>query len=306
MLKKLSMRKIAVTTLSLFLITLIYLLPNNEKEIKMDNITYTSYEEYKTVFLLDSNLYLSEVKVNITSEKIEEILINKLNSLIINSDNIPKGFQGIIPKDTKILDLTVDNQICTVNFSSDLLRISPVLEEKMIEAIVYSILEEKGVNKVIIKVDGNNLTRLPNSNKLLPNIFDKSYGINKDFEINHLYNLTSTTIYFVGENDKDTYYVPVTKINNNNEEKVKVIVNELKSSLLYQSNLNSYLDSKANLLKWQKDEEVMNLTFDERLFDNVEGKVLEEVVYTISKSVKTNYDVSKVMFYVNDEFVLEA
>ena len=176
----------------------------------------------------------------------------------------------------------------------------------MIEAIVFTLTSESEVTSVIIKVDGKVLERLPNSNQLLPNILDRSYGINKDYDINSLYNLTKTTIYYVGDNYGETYYVPVTKITNNNDEKISVIVNELKSSVMYQSNLNSYLNNKTELKNYKVEEEVMKLTFNDKIFDSIYDKnILEEVVYTIGKSVMENYDVKKVIFYVDDKEIVE-
>ena len=104
------------------------------------------------------------------------------------------------------------------------------------------------------------------------------------------------------------YYVPVTKINNSNDEKVNIIVNELKSSILYQSNLSSYLNSKVELQKYEKEKEVMNLTFNDKIFDNIyDNNILEEVVYTIGRSVIDSYeDVSEVVFNVNDKEILKS
>ena len=202
--------------------------------------------------------------------------------------------------------MNVKDNLCTIDFSKEFLSISASLEEKLIEAVVYTLTSESEITEVIIKVEGSILERLPNSNKLLPNKFDRSYGINKEYDINSLYDLTKTTIYYVGEDEGDTYYVPVTKINNDNSEKISIIVNELKSSLLYQSNLGSYLSSKATLEDYKVEEEVMKLTFNDKIFDSMYDKnILEEVVYTIGKSVKENYSVSKVIFYVDDKEVTE-
>ena len=46
----------------------------------------------------------------------------------------------------------------------------------------------------------------------------------------------------------------------------------------------------------------MFLNFNQYLFDS-NDKVLEEVLYSISYSVFDNYDVSMVMFEVNDNYV---
>ena len=76
--------------------------------------------------------------------------------------------------------------------------------------------------------------------------------------------------------------------------------------MLYQSNLGSYLSSKDNLEDYKVEEEVMKLTFNDKIFDSMYDKnILEEVVYTIGKSVKENYSVSKVIFYVDDKEVTE-
>lgn len=308
MLKKMGLRKIIITTSALFVIGLLYLFPTKDVKINK-SINYIEEEKLVNVYLLDKYSYVSEVNVDIENDNLEEKLKEKLTILTNDSekkDKIPKHFKGIIPSGTKINSLTIENDTVTVDFSKELLSISLVEEEKMIEAIVFTLTSEKEINKVIIKVEGNLLERLPNSNKLLPEVLDRSFGINKSYDINELYGLTKTTIYYTSNIDGDIYYVPVTKVDNSKEEKVTVIVNELKSSILYQSNLSSYLNSNVELKKYEKEQEVMNLTFNDKIFDSIyNNNILEEVVYTIGKSVMENYeDVSKVAFYVDDKEIL--
>ena len=304
MLKKMSLRKIAVTSVSLFLVALIYLLPSNDKLTINKSISYVDENSFEVIYLIDKNNYVSEVSIPIDNEQLEEKLKEKLEILTDNKrkNKLPNGFKSIIPENTKINSLDIKDGVCTVDFSKEILGVSSIDEEKLIEAIIFTLTEDESISKVILKVEGKTLERLPNSNKLLPNILDRSYGINKDYDINSLYNLTKTTIYYNSEEDGIKYYVPVTKITNKNDEKVTVIVNELKSSLLYQSNLSSYLNGKAELKKYELEEEVMNLTFNDKIFDSIYDKnILEEVVYTIGKSVKENYNVKSVVFYVDDK-----
>lgn len=308
MLKKLGIRKIVVTTSALFVIGLLYLFPN-ESQIEINKeINYIDEEDITEVFLLDTNNYVSEVSVPISEKDTIETLKNKLTLITKTNDKndkIPSNFKAIIPENTKINSITIEEGKCTVDFSKEILGINALLEEKMIEAIVFTLTSVEEVEKVIIKVDGNILERLPNSNKLLPNEFDREYGINKNYDINNLYNLTKTTVYYVGDNDGEVYYVPVTKVTNCCEEKISIIVSELKSSVLYQSNLGSYLNNKAELKKYELDSEVMKLSFNDKIFDSMYDKnILEEVVYTIGKSVKDSYDVDKVIFYVDDNEIV--
>ena len=305
MLKRFGFRKIAVTTSALFVIGLLYFFPTKELNVNK-NITYYEESDFSEVFLLDKNNFVSEVSVISKETDLIEKLKNKMELLIKkdNNEKVPSSFKGVIPSDTKVLSLSVENNTCTIDFSKEILNVTNLMEEKMIEAIVYTLTSESEVKEVILKVEGKILERLPNSNKLLPNIFDRSYGINKNYDINNLYDLTKTTVYYIGEDKGNSYYVPVTKVTNSNEDKISVIVSELKSSVLYQSNLSSYLNSKAELINYEKKENVMKLTFNDKIFYSMYDKnILEEVVYTIGKSVKDNYNVDEVMFYVGDEMI---
>lgn len=307
MLKKMGIRKFAVTTSALFVIGLLYLFPKTDVEINK-NISYIEEENLSEVYLLDKYNYVSEVSVVVSVEELEEKLKEKLDLIThktTNRDKIPADFKGIIPENTKVLSLKVEEDTCTVDFSKELLKISTIEEEKLIEAIIYTLTSEKEIKKVIINVEGKLLERLPNSNKLLPSPLDRTYGINKDYDINSIYDLIKTTVYYTGVSDDLTYYVPVTKVTNNKTEKINVIVSELKSSLLYQSNLSSFLSNKAELKKYEMTENVMNLTFNDKIFESIyDQNILEEVAYTIGMSVLENYDVEKVVFYVEDKEIL--
>lgn len=301
MIKKLGIRKLSVSLMSLLLIGLIYLFPTKDEVILNTTITYVDENKLSEVFLLDKNNYLAEVSVIITSDSFEDRLKEKL-MLLISGENLPNNFKSLLPSNTKVNSLKVINNICEVDFSKELLSMSELYEEKAIEEIVYTLTSEEDISKVIIKVEGKVLERLPHSNKILPNVLDRTYGINKEYDINNIYDLTKTTVYYLAKDNDLEYYVPVTTVSNDKTEKIMIIVNELKSSPLYQSNLNSYLNNKAVLKKYEMDEAVINLTFNDKIFDSIYNQnILEEVVYTIGKSVKDNYNVKKVNFYVDDK-----
>lgn len=305
MLKNLGLRKLAVSMVSLFLIGIIYLMPSKDNVSISESVNYIDPENLRTVYLLDNNNYLAEVSAFISSNQVEEEIKEKLEIMTIGikDDKKHKDFKGILPLNTKINSVTVKDGECTVDFSKELLDVKKEDEEHLIEAIVFAITSTDKIDKVRITVENESLIKLP-SGKKIPEILDRSYGINKIYDINSISNLTKTTIYFSSNASGLNYYVPVTKVSNNNEEKVLVIVSELKSSILYQSNLTSYLNSKAKLKKYEKEEEVMKLTFDDKIFESIYDKnILEEVVYSVGKSIKENYDVNEVMFYVEDELI---
>ena len=255
MLKKLGLRKLAVTTSALFIIGLIYLFPSNNEELKIEkNITYIEPDEIYEVYLVDQNDYVSMVTLPLDSTELIDILKEKIEYLIIDGkkqEEVPNGFKPIIPEGTEILDLKVEENTVTINFNENIKNIRQEDEEKMIEAIVYTLTNESNIDKVYIKINGETLERLPNSNKLLPIPLDRSYGINKFYDFNSLYGLTKTTIYYVSNNGDLTYYIPVTKVTNDDREKITVIIDELKSNVIYQSNLSSYLNANAELEEYE-------------------------------------------------------
>lgn len=312
MLMKISIRKIIVASLALCALFLLYLIPDNESldyELPKDNIEYVYSNISSVIYLLDSNDYIARTTIRGCDCDTLETAKDITKGLIIGEEKsniIPNGFRSIIPTGTEILDINLENKILTINFSRELLDITEKYEEKMIEALIYTLTSIEGIDKVIIKVEGEVLERLPNSNKILPTVLDKTYGINKSYDIVSTNNIDSYTVYYVSNYNDNMYYVPVTKyINSNKQDKIKVIIDELSSSPIYETNLMSYLNSNVNLIDYTIDDKILSLNFNDYILnDNTSNKILEEVIYTIGLSVVDNFNVEDISILVNNEEVL--
>ena len=312
MLMKISIRKIIVASLALCALFLLYLIPDNESldyELPKDNIEYVYSNISSVIYLLDSNDYIARTTIRGCDCDTLETAKDITKGLIIGEEKsniIPNGFRSIIPTGTEILDINLENKILTVNFSRELLDITEKYEEKMIEALIYTLTSIEGIDKVIIKVEGEVLERLPNSNKILPTVLDKTYGINKSYDIVSTNNIESYTVYYVSNYNDNMYYVPVTKyINSNKQDKIKVIIDELSSSPIYETNLMSYLNSNVNLIDYTIDDKILSLNFNDYILnDDTSNKILEEVIYTIGLSVVDNFNVEDISILVNNEEVL--
>ena len=93
---------------------------------------------------------------------------------------IPSGFRSILPSETKINNLILEDDILKIDLSSKLFEdINKEYEDKIIESLIYSLTSIKEINKIIIFIDGKILTKLPISGKILPSILDRDYGKNK-------------------------------------------------------------------------------------------------------------------------------
>ena len=309
MLKKMSIKKIIVSSTAIVLLLILYLIPDNKKEVNLKNnsIEYTYNNVISTIYLIDSNDYVARTTIPTCKCEKEDLAKDLVEGLIIGGQKnniIPNGFRSIIPPDVSIKNIELKDKILTIDFSKELLEVNKKDEEKMIEAIIYTLTSIDGIDKVIIKVEGEVLSKLPNSKINLPTVLDKSYGINKNYDLTNLNNIISYTTYYTSTYNDSKYYVPVTKyINSKDNDIVKIIIKELSSSPIYETNLMSYLNTNATLNNYELLENNLKLNFNESLLNDIDEKnILEEVIYTISLSMDNIYkDLESVSFLVNNE-----
>lgn len=317
MLKKMSLKKLFVSFGALFALFLIYLIPSNTTYSLQDSIKqeleYTSVDINKSpIYLLDSDNYLALTDIVVSSEinDIEARAKELLEILIHDGDGeskIPSGFRAVLPSETKVLSVKYENDVLKINFSKELLDVEANQEERLVEAIVYTLTTIDKVDNIIIYIDGEILTQLPNSKINLPSTLNRSFGINKEYNINNTANINQVNIYYVSKYNSDYYYVPVTKYVNDDREKIQIVIDELSGGHLYNTNLMSFLNSNTKLLSVENSTDALTLMFNQYIFDEIDNKtLLEEVIYTISLSVADNYDVSEVIFMCDDKEIYKS
>ena len=311
MLKRMILKKITITALTLFILLLIYLMPtnkiNNSNLDVKQNLEYTYTNDLETIYLLDYNDYVARtfIKGCSCSSAVDKAS-DLLQGLIVEgkkSNIIPNGFKAIIPSGTRVLALNLDKGVLTIDFSKEILEINKKYEEKMLESLIYTLTSINGIDSVKILVEGEELKQLPNSNKQLPSLLDRDYGINKVYNLTGTNNIDSYTVFYVNEFNDNYYYVPVTKyINNDKLDKIKIIIEELTSNPVYESNLMSFLNVNTKLLDYEIKDDVIKLNFSNLILSDITGNsILEEVIYTISLSVSNELDVKEVIFMVENE-----
>ena len=79
----------------------------------------------------------------------------------------------------------------------------------------------------------------------------------------------------------------MTKITNNDENAVEIIVNELKTSPIYESNLISFLNASYELKNYEIMENNVNMSFDNKMLLNLSDEsITEKVKYTLALSIR--------------------
>ncbi|MEG0794420.1 MAG: GerMN domain-containing protein [Bacilli bacterium] len=303
MLKRAAFRRIILASLALVILLIIYFFPDKESYIN-ESLSYVEKIEMP-IFLIDKMNYVARTTIVKKNEIKTDVIKEIIDALTIEgskSSYIPNGFSAIIPKNTKLLSMDLKEGLLKLNFSKEFLDVSKEYENKLIEALIFSLTEMGEVEKIMIFIEDKQLTKLPHSNKELPNTLDKTYGINKIYNIETLKETSKTTVYYLSKNNDVFYYVPVTEVSNEHIERVEIIIKNLKTTPIYHTNLISYLTASANLLSYQLLENSISLSFNNKILANIEEKdILEEVKYSISLSLRDTYGINTVIFNVENE-----
>ena len=285
MLKKNALRRICISTFSLFIVLLLCIFPNNETSYPEEIISIN--ELTMPLYIKDQNGYVARTNIIKKKDNDIEYIINLLTKGSLYENYLPINFEPLIPENTKLLNYSLNDKVLKLNFSKEFLLVKENDEEKMIESLIYSLCELESIDKILIYVENKKLNELPNSKVKLPVSLDKSYGINKVYDIKSFKNVTKSTIYYASKTDDLTYYIPITKITNNDANAVEIIVKELKTSPIYESNLISFLNASYELKNYEIMENSVNMSFDNKMLLNLNDEnITEKVKYTLSLSIR--------------------
>lgn len=299
MIKNFAKRKFVITTFAflIFFITLIFPSTKNEDFSKT-----TTYLQGKTmpIYLLDSNHYVARTKVVSKEDNTLSIIQELLDFLTIKGNSsayLPNIFDPVIPHNTKVISLDIQDKVLKINFSKEFLNIPKEYEEQLIECLVYTLTELEEVDKVMIFVEGNILNELPNSHKVLPHVLTRDIGVNVTYQFSMPRDVLKTTTYYLAKEENITYYIPITVFENSDKDKVEIIIERLKSNPHLQTNLISYLNASAELTNYELLEQEIKLSFNDALFEGLTNdEIKEEAQYLITLSMKDTFNVEKVTF----------
>ena len=278
-------RKLFYTALTTFTIIIVLTLVNFKSNTLRTNLELENLTDIKTnsLYLLNADNYLTKVDVFLEKDTPVNQVKNIINYLKVDNKKITASYKGYIPSNTKIIESNIKDNILYLNLSDDFSKGNLDL---IIPGLVRSILSIKSINRIDLKVMGKYIN---NYNYLL----DYKIPINISYNINNRKNIKEVLLYYLS---KDNNYIPVSKYVNDDREKIEIIIDELKDNK--DEKLISYLNSNTKLLDYNEENDIIFLNFNNYLKDD--NDVLEYNLNEIAYSVFDNYNVSSVMFKIND------
>ena len=292
MLRRKAINRIFFSTIIFFIVFTLYSMKFVDKVVTSDNSKDKVNEEI--IYTLNSDNYISKTSVYVSKVlSLEDRVREKLEIMVKDNDKnvlLPSYFKPILPQNTRVLDVVVEDCLIKVYFSKELNNINKEQSEKMIEAIVYTVTDEN-ILGIEIYVNGQMLKYVPNTKKVLPTILTKDIGINKSYDINASNDISKVVMMYY-TNDNDNYYeVPVTKYVNDDREKLEIIFDEF-----------GKMSDDKSLISMMEGINVLDYSIlDDRIVIDVNKELNKDEQNLVFKSIFSNYGAKSIDLLVNGE-----
>ena len=233
------------------------------------------------LYLIDKNGYV--VPRTFALPYTESVAKQALEYLVKGGpiDNmLPDDFRAVLPEGTEV-SVDIQDGVATVDFSNEFQEYAPEDEVRILESIVWTLTQFDSVKSVKLKMNGYPLTEMPVNKTPINGDLTKKVGINID--LNGVVDITNTrpvTVYYIVQNDKEIYYVPVTKrVSIKEGDLVKAVVKELVNGPDVSTPLFTALMYDVELLDDPKIQNgVATLNFNENIFSSYDKKVISDQV----------------------------
>jgi germination protein M len=235
------------------------------------------------LYLIDKNGYV--VPQTVALPKTEGVATQALQYLVDNgpiSEMMPNGFRAVLPAETQV-SVNVKGGVATVDFSKEFKNYQPEDELKILQSVTWTLTQYDSIDKVKLTMNGHELTEMPVNGTPISKEVSRNIGINMDnSEVVDITNTKPVTVYYLGGDESNYYYVPVTKrVSNKTTDQVVAVVNELVKGPNLKSNLVSEFLSDVELLEEPKVENgKVTLNFNEAVYGSFEEKMVSEHLLT--------------------------
>jgi germination protein M len=259
----------------------------------------------RELYLIDKNGFV--VPQTLELPKTDAVAKQALEYLVEDgpvSEILPNGFRAVLPADTRVLGVKLEKDGTIIaDFSPEFSNYRKEDEKKILQAITWTLTQFDKVKKVKIRINGHDQSVMPVNGTPIQDGVSRADGINIDTSgVVDITNTHPVTVYFLAQEDEQTYYVPVTRrVSNKEEDHVVAIVNELIKGPSYTSGLLSDFQADVKLLDKPKYENgKVTLNFNEGIYGSKEKNVISQhVLNSLVLSLTEQEGIESVAITVN-------
>src|SRR5690625_3282269 len=246
----------------------------------------------RTLYLVDADGMVVPQTLSIPKDESKEVAKQVLTYLIKDgpvTDYLPSGFQAVIPANTEINGVNIkDDGTLIIDVSEDFTNYKAEDELKIIEAMTYSLTQFESVNKIKLRIDGEDLSEMPVNGTPISTGYSKEHGINVtiDEQPNLLYS-KPVTIYYPKSKFNQKYFVPMTQYVTQQDDNVygQIVQALLDGPSTFLQTQQVFNDDTMLVRKPMYQKGVLELEFNENILSNVEKSVIsEDVMETLART----------------------
>ncbi|MDZ5470765.1 GerMN domain-containing protein (plasmid) [Bacillus sp. 31A1R] len=257
------------------------------------------------LYLVDKNGYV--VPQTVALPKTNSVAKQALEHLVQNgpvTEMLPNGFAAVIPSDTSI-SVDIKDKVAVVDFSKEFKNYKPEDEMKILQSVTWTLTQFDSIDSVRLKLNGHELTEMPVNGTPISDNLTRANGINLDTsDVADVTNTKAVTVYYLGGEEGNYYYVPITRrVSNSTDNNIVAAVNELVKGPSYTSNLVSDFLPDVKLLEEPKVEDgKVTLNFNESVYGSFEEKIISQhLLSTLVLSLTEQTGIESVAVTVNGE-----
>ncbi|WP_062513898.1 GerMN domain-containing protein [Halobacillus sp. KGW1] len=257
----------------------------------------------RELYLMDANGMVAPQTLELPASK--EVATQALEYMVKDgpvTNLLPNGFQAVLPAGTEILGVNAqEDGTLVVDVSEDFKNYEAQDEEKILQAMTYTLTQFEGVDRIKLWVNGHELTEMPVNGTPISEGVSRSDGINNHIGVNtDIMNSEAVTVYFPAQNGDQVYHVPVTtRIEKNDDDYAAMVQALLNGPELGTSLMNPFNDG-AEMVSSKLSNGVLAVSFNEKLLSGEDNPSLsDEALASLVMSLTELKDVESVEVHVD-------
>lgn len=257
------------------------------------------------LYLIDSSGYVVPQTLALPSTQGGGVAAQSLKYLVEDgpvSNVLPSGFRAVLPAGTEV-SVDIKDGTAVVDFSKEFKNYKKEDELKILQAVTWTLTQFDSVQTVKLKLNGTELKQMPVNGTPVQEGLSRASGINLDTSgVNDISQSKALTVYYIGGEEGNYYYVPITKrVNETDVDNVTAVVQELAKGPSHFSGLQSIVMSDVELLdEPQLADGMVTLNFNESILNSFkEKKVSQQVLDALVLSLTEQKGIERVELKVD-------
>lgn len=255
----------------------------------------TSKDVSRILYLIDQNGLVVPQEVHLPAPESKEVAKQVLEYLVQDgpvTSLLPNGFQAVLPSGTEIIDLNLETDgTLVVNVSEDFKTYQAENEQKILEAMTFTLTQFENVERVKLWIEGEEQNAMPVNGTPISEGYSRIDGINVH-QTNgiDLMESKATTLYFPMQGEEEVYFVPVTQhIEVDEDNPHESVVQALMEGPALDLPLQHFINTGSQLAAEPVMEDgIISLTFNENILSNSEqsmiaDEVMQSLVMTLTE-----------------------